>query len=122
MTELDYISAPAVLKHILERSQALGFDMASEPKTGALLRTLAAAKPKGRLLELGTGTGIATAWLLAGMDTASSLTSVDTDPSVQQVAREFLGNDVRLRLVLEDGLEFLRHQPDGGFDLVFADA
>jgi predicted O-methyltransferase YrrM len=57
--------------------------MASEPRTGSLLRTLAAAKPKGRFLELGTGTGIATAWLPAGMDAGSMLTTVDTDASVQ---------------------------------------
>lgn len=96
--------------------------MASEPKTGALLRALAASKPNGRFLELGTGTGIATAWLLAGMDADSRLTSVDTDQSVQQVAREFLGPDPRLQLVLEDGLAFIRQQRAGSFDLVFADA
>ncbi len=122
MTELDYIQAPPVLKQIVERTQDLGFNMASEPRTGALLRTLAAAKPKGRFLELGTGTGIATAWLLAGMDADSTLTTVDTDPSVQQVAQEFLGYDPRLQLVLEDGLEFLRREPAESFDLVFADA
>jgi predicted O-methyltransferase YrrM len=96
--------------------------MASEPRTGALLRALATAKPKGRFLELGTGTGIATAWLLSGMDAASTLVSVDTDPQVQQVAREFLGQDPRLELVLEDGLAFLRREPAETFDLVFADA
>ena len=110
MTELDYIQPPPVLKQIVERTEELAFNMASEPRTGALLRTLAAAKPKGRLLELGTGTGIGTAWLLAGMDGGSRLTSVDTDPSVQQVAREFLGQDPRLQFVLEDGLAFVRHQ------------
>jgi predicted O-methyltransferase YrrM len=122
MVESDYIQAPQLLQQIVERSEVLGFNMASEAKTGALLRTLAAANPKGRLLELGTGTGIATAWLLAGMDGDSTLISVDTDPSVQQVAREFLGSDPRLQLVLEDGLAFLRRQEAGSFDLVFADA
>jgi hypothetical protein len=39
--------------------------------TGLFLRTLAASKPAGRFLELGTGTGVATAWLLDGMDHAS---------------------------------------------------
>ena len=55
--------------------------MASEPKTGALLAALAASKPGGRLLELGTGTGLGTAWLLSGMDADSHLDTVDTDPS-----------------------------------------
>jgi len=39
-------------------SEELGFTMGSEPRTGALLRTLAASKPGGRFLELGTGTGV----------------------------------------------------------------
>src|SRR5215472_259896 len=98
MLESDYIQPPPLLQQITGRTQALGFNMASEAKTGALLRVLAAAKPKGRLLELGTGTGIATAWLLAGMDADSTLISVDTDPQVQQVARECLGSDPRLQL------------------------
>ncbi len=37
------------------------FDMPSDRHTGSLLRTLAASKPDGRLLELGTGTGLSTA-------------------------------------------------------------
>lgn len=122
MDDLSYIPEPAVLRRILERTQALNLGMASEPRTGALLRALAASKPAGRLLELGTGTGIATAWLLAGMDAASTLTSVDTDPQVQAVARESLGADPRLTLVNEDGASFLRRQPAHTFDLVFADA
>ena len=113
MIELDYIQLPPILSQIVQRTQELSFNMASEPKTGALLRALAASKPNGRFLELGTGTGIATAWLLAGMDADSRLTSVDTDQSVQQVAREFLGPDPRLQLVLEDGLAFIRQQRAG---------
>jgi predicted O-methyltransferase YrrM len=96
--------------------------MASEPRAGALLRSLAASKPASRLLELGTGTGIATAWLLSGMDRDSTLITVDTDPRVQAVAREYLGSDPRLTLITEDGASFLRRQPPASFDLVFADA
>jgi predicted O-methyltransferase YrrM len=87
-----------------------------------LLRVLAASKLSGRLLELGTGTGIATAWLLAGMDDASTLISIDTDPAVQAVAREAFAGDPRLTLVTEDGATFLRVQQPESFDLVFADA
>ena len=122
MDDLGYIQPPAALAQILERTHALSFNMASEPRTGALLRTLAASKPSGRLLELGTGTGIATAWLLSGMDGNSTLTSIDTDPQVQAVARECLGSDPRLSLVIEDGGAFLGRQPPQSFDLVFADA
>ena len=41
----------------LSETHALGFNMASEPKVGALLAALAASKPGGRFLELGTGNG-----------------------------------------------------------------
>jgi predicted O-methyltransferase YrrM len=96
--------------------------MASEPLVGAMLRTLAASKPGGRFLELETGTGIATAWLLDGMDGKSTLISVDNDSAVQQVAKDSLGADSRLTLVTSGGSEFLCGQPRESFDFVFADA
>jgi predicted O-methyltransferase YrrM len=114
--------APTAWKVLSARTRELGFDMPSEPRTGALLRTLAAAKPGGRLLELGTGTGLATACLLAGMDAGAALVTVDTDPHVHAVAREALDHDPRVTFVLEDGAAFLRRQPPASFDLVFADA
>ena len=122
MDDLTYIQEPPALTQILERTQALNFTMASEPRTGALLRVLAATKPLGRLLELGTGTGVATAWLLAGMDEGSTLVSLDTDPRAQAVAGDTLGSDRRLTLITEDGAAFLRRQAPQSFDLVFADA
>lgn len=122
MNDLHVITLPQALPAILQRTQELGFSMASEPLTGSLLRTLAATKPSGRFLEIGTGTGIATAWLLEGMDSASTLISVDTDPNAQQIASEYLHHDVRLSLVLQDGIAFLQQQEPESFDVVFADA
>ncbi|MGA2046533.1 MAG: class I SAM-dependent methyltransferase [Terracidiphilus sp.] len=122
MQETSFITPPAALPFIESRTAELNFNMASEPRTGSLLQVLAASKPKGRLLELGTGTGLATAWLLSGMDAHSDLISVDTDPSVQAVAREALGADPRLTLVLEDAATWLSRQTPVSFDLIFADA
>ncbi len=122
MEEFVSIQAPEAVEGIIAATEALGFRMASEPRTGALLRALAASKPGGRLLELGTGTGLATAWILSGMDADSTLVSVDTDPAVQAVAQKYLGGDRRLTLVNEDGGAFLCRQDSQGFDLVFADA
>ena len=118
----DLPHPPRALAGILQRTAELKFDMASESRTGALLRTLAASKPAGRFLELGTGTGIATAWLLDGMDPTSALTSVDINPTFQEVARDAFSSDHRLTLVTEDALAFLKRQPDASYDLVFADA
>lgn len=114
-------AAPAAWALIQARTAALGFDMPSEADTGALLRLLAASKPGGRMLELGTGTGLAAAWLLDGLDADARLISVDVDPVVQAVARETL-SDERVRFVLADGLDYVHSQPPGTFDLIFADA
>ena len=122
MDDLSYIRRPAALARILERTTDIGFDMASEDRTGALLRTLAASKPHGRFLELGTGTGVSAAWILDGMDSTSKLISIDVNATFQQVARETLGSDPRLTLVTEDAVDFLERQPTASFDFVFADA
>jgi predicted O-methyltransferase YrrM len=115
-------AVPHVWREIEMRSAALGFDMPSDMRTGALLKALAASKPHGRLLELGAGTGLATACLLAGMDSASRLVSVDNDARVQAIARDFFGSDTRVSFELADGLEFIRAQRHQFFDLVFANA
>lgn len=115
-------AAPPNWRQIDSRARALGFDMSSEPDTGAMLRLLAASKPGGRLLELGTGAGLATAWLLAGMGQGASLVSIDSDPAIQAVAREVLGDDPRVTFTIGDGLDYVRSQPPAAFDLIFADA
>jgi predicted O-methyltransferase YrrM len=121
MDDLQYVSMPPELSSIKERTLEIQFPMASEPLVGVLLRVLASSKPNGRFLELGTGTGLSTAWLLSGMDAGSTLVSVDNDREVQQVAGNSLP-DMRLTLVTSSGLEYLRDQAPESFDLVFADA
>lgn len=103
-------------------SKKLGFSMPSDLQTGALLQTLAASKPKGNLLEIGTGTGLATAWLLAGMDVDSTLISIDSDATYQAIAQQQLGHDNRLQLVYEDAGAWLEAAIPNAFDLIFADA
>ena len=98
--------------------------MASEPLTGSLLRTLAASKPSGSFLELGTGTGIATAWLLDGMDGDTTLDSVDNDSRVAAIAQKYLGQDRRATFHVEDASILIQHwvEQKQRFDLIFADA
>jgi len=112
---------PFALKAILQRTAEISFPMASEDRCGALLRTLAANRPGGQILELGTGTGIATAWLLDGMDTDARLVTVDVDGHAQAVAREYLAGDPRVDIVTEDAATFVSRQQVQSFDLIFAD-
>src|SRR4029079_15109098 len=98
---------PSGVPGILNDTRAVGFNMASEVKVGALLAVLAASRPGGRLLELGTGTGHGTAWLLSGMDFSATLDTVDTDPDVVAIAQRHLGADGRVTFHVVDGAEFL---------------
>jgi predicted O-methyltransferase YrrM len=112
---------PPAYHRILARSQDLQFSMNSDVLTGTLLRSLAASKPGGRILELGTGCGLSTCWLLDGMPSDASLVSVDIDATFQTVARDELRADARLTLVRQDGGDYLT-DASGSFDLIFADA
>lgn len=118
----DHVSLaiPARIRAIEEDTERCGFSMASDYQTGALLRTLVATKRKGRILELGTGTGLSACWILDGMDEDSSLESVDNDASLVRIARKHLDSDPRVAFSVQDGSEFLRER-NGKYDLIFAD-
>ncbi len=121
MNDHEIIGPPAALDSIARETHELGFNMGSEPLTGSLLRALAAAKPGGQFLELGTGTGIGTSWLLQGMDATSTLDSVEIDPEVAAIARRHLAADPRVTFHQMDGATFLQRPPRRRYDLIYAD-
>ena len=121
METVGPIQLPPQYESILARSRDLQFTMKSDVLTGDLLRTLASAKPGGRVLELGTGCGLGTCWPLDRMDREARLVTVDNDARVQAIARGELGQDPRLEFHHEDGWSFLSRCRDS-FDLIYADA
>ncbi|EAY57122.1 MAG: probable O-methyltransferase [Leptospirillum rubarum] len=123
MQDFTRLSPPLVLDKILEETATCGFSMGSEIMVGCLLRTLAASKSKARFLELGTGTGLSTAWILDGMDCDSTLLTVDNDEKCLSIARCHLSHDPRLTVVLDDGEDFIRdlNRSRQRFDFIFAD-
>lgn len=103
-----------------EATKNSGFTMASDPKTCSLLRTLVGTKPGGKILELGTGTGLSTAWILDGMDSNAVLTSIDNDDVFLDIAKQFL-KDSRLNLLKKDAGEWIQENKNMMFNLIFAD-
>jgi len=112
---------PLAYDAIKKATEANGFTMPSEVLTCSLLKTLAATKPGGKFLELGTGTGLSTTWILDGMDDASTLVSIDNDETLLNIAKENLGDDKRLRLVCTDGGEWIKQNAGKKFSFIFAD-
>ena len=121
MIETNIRNFPPSYEAIDLATKSSGFTMASDVLTCSLLRTIAASKPSGNFLELGTGTGLSTAWILDGMDENSSLTSVDNDQQFLEIARTHLGKDERLELILSDAGEWIEQNAEKQFDYIFAD-
>jgi predicted O-methyltransferase YrrM len=119
--EAAFQPPPKPLEAIMAATRAIGFQIWCWPQVGALLRVMAALKPGGRLLEIGTGTGVGTCWLLDGMDASAKLLTVDINPKVQAVARAHLAADSRLTILCEDGAGVIGREPQNSFDLIFAD-
>ncbi|WP_328551533.1 O-methyltransferase [Streptomyces sp. NBC_00358] len=112
---------PVSLPTLRAAARKADFTRSSEERTGSLLAVLATACPAGRILELGTGVGEGTAWLLSGMDSASRLVTIERDEVVQKVAREQFVSDPRVTFVAGDAGAWLQDYDGEPFDLVFAD-
>ncbi len=99
---------------------------AVDPATGAVLRLLTAASGARAVIEVGTGAGVSTLWLLAGMRADGVLTSVDAEGEHQRQARLSLTEagvgSGRVRLIAGRALEVLPRLSDSAYDLVFCDA
>ncbi|WP_101256901.1 O-methyltransferase [Streptomyces barkulensis] len=114
----------AALRWARDRAREAGLRAVSDG-TGAALRLLAAAVDAKAVAEIGTGTGVSGIHLLHGMRPDGVLTTVDTEPECQQIARQafraagFAAN--RARFIPGRALDVLPRLADGGYDLVFCD-
>ncbi|MCU1591836.1 MAG: O-methyltransferase family 3 [Frankiales bacterium] len=99
---------------------------AIDASTGAVLRLLAASVGAKAAVELGTGAGVSTLWLLRGLAPDGVLTSVDADGEHQRLAKASLTEagvaSGRVRLIQGRALEVLPRLSESAYDLVFCDA
>lgn len=113
---------PSLVRAAIARARQRGFSLSCDPAVGRLLAVLAAHLPAGaRVLELGTGTGVGTAWITSGLlpRTDVSVITVEKDPGTAALAAQGdWPGFVELRCA--DALAMLAEA--GRFDLIFADA
>jgi predicted O-methyltransferase YrrM len=114
----DEPEAPELVRRAVEAAAAAGFECSCLPATGRLLAALAAAKPGGRLAESGTGHGVGTAWLSAGMAGPAGLVTVEQDPARAEAARALRPADPRVSVLTGDWTLLREHGP---FDVFFCD-
>jgi len=116
------VPVPPLVAAATERGRQAGFAMSCDPAVGRLLAVLAAHLPRGaRVLELGTGTGVGTAWIASGLLHRTDVTVTSLDNDLGNVAIAADGDwPPFVDLRCGDALEFLGEA--GTFDLLFADA
>ncbi|WP_122952155.1 O-methyltransferase [Bathymodiolus thermophilus thioautotrophic gill symbiont] len=112
---------PKYFYEIMQQTKQAGFDQLSDDKLGSLLTTLVASKPNSKILELGTGSGLSTVWLLAGMDNNSTLQTVDNDENLVNIAKQYLQDDKRVEFFIENGEDLILRTEPNSIDFIFAD-
>ena len=123
--ELYALSAriPEPVIHAKRRAVAERFPRACPDDVGRLLAVQAAHLPTGaRILEIGAGVGVMTAWLVAGLGSRGDvhIVAIETDETLSASARTYRWPPF-VRLETRDAATALA-DGKGGFDLVFADA
>lgn len=115
-------SFPPLVAAATRRAGGAGFSYSCEPAVGRLLAVLAAHLPNGaRILELGTGAGVGTAWIVSGLlprDDVRVLT-VEADRERSELAAKGAW-PAFVDLRHGDALGLLDEA--SAFDLIFADA
>lgn len=111
-----------LVRRATERAEPAGFAFSCDPAVGRLLTVLAAGlPPRARVLEIGTGTGVGTAWLVSGLTprTDVTVTTIEYDSARAELARQGDWPEF-VEFRTEDALTALPSL--GTYDLIFADA
>ena len=118
----DVVVEDEVLVGARERAAELGTAPVSSG-TGALLTVLAATAQAQAVVEIGTGTGVASLYLLRGMPTSGVLTTIDAEAEHHRAAKEAFAEagikTTRTRTIAGQASDVLTRLTDGAYDLVF---
>jgi predicted O-methyltransferase YrrM len=92
------------------------------PGSGAFLRYLAFTVKAQAVVEVGTGSGVGSLWLLDGMLESGTLTSIDDEMEHTQIAKlAFADADIaqgRFRLITNTVVDVISKLTDRAYDLV----
>jgi predicted O-methyltransferase YrrM len=118
---------PPIVARAEAAARAAGFPLVadgvhpscSSPHTGRLLAALAAARPGGRIGEIGTGTGYGTSWILSALPADAEVVTVEIDPGRAAAAQALFAGEAGVTVVEGDAPGVIATL--GPFDLLFVD-
>lgn len=121
IAESALFSDETVLERARERATELGIDPVL-PGAGVLLRLLAASVDARSAVEIGTGAGVGSLYLLSGMNDAGVLTTIDPEFENQRAAREAFTDagirPARARTIAGSPRDVVGRLTDHAYDLV----
>ena len=112
------LELPAIVTRAFDVSRQRGYASFCRNETGRLLAALAATR-SGTLAEVGTGTGVGTAWLRSGLRPGAKIITAELDPKLASAAADMFEGDDQVEVLAADW-STLRDR--GPFTLVFLDA
>jgi predicted O-methyltransferase YrrM len=117
----NYLSEDPHQSAAREKGVELGVVDAT-PGSGAFLKYVASLISAQAVVEIGTGSGVGTLWLLKGVMNSGVITTIDPEVQHIQIAKQVLADaDIapnRYRLITSDYLDVMRKLADRAYDLV----
>lgn len=111
--------SPELVERARQLAAEMQFERSSIPEVGHLLAALAASRPRGRLAEIGTGTGVGSAWIVSAIGPESSFVTVEADDDRAAAVTELFADYPQVRVLHGDWHEVLPREAP--FDLLFFD-
>jgi predicted O-methyltransferase YrrM len=121
----SYVEGFIAEDEILTRARARGVEVGAKDissGTGAFLSFLTHLISAQSVVEVGTGSGVGSLWLLRGMIESGTLTSIDAEAEHARIARVAFADDEiapqRFRLITNPVMDVLSKLTDRAYDLV----
>lgn len=119
----DFTSEPQHIRRARSAAEELGVESVTEA-TGGQLATIAALTRAKSIVEVGTGAGVSALWLLSASED-SVITTIDSEPEYQNVARESFRKaeiaPARIRAISGRAAAVLKNMAESAYDLVLLD-
>ena len=113
------MSVPPLVGRARAAAAELGFEKSCRDEDGLLLHVLAGRRGVERVAEIGTGTGVGTAWLASALPPGTPLFTTESEAVLAQAAAAIFADDPDVHVLVGDWREVLPSRAP--FDLIFVD-